>query len=480
MAEDETQAALPSFVGTPQRPAPVQPTEVERRLAPKELFFSTTDRKGIITAGNSVFSRVACYPLEVMIGRAHNIVRHPDMPRAVFQLLWDELGAGRPVVAYVKNLAADGAYYWVLASIVPIHGGGYLSVRLHPSAPSFAAAKAIYAELVGLERKIEGDNVRNRKASIAASGARLGELLTQAGFADYGAFMRTALLTELAARAAELPDDHQQILATAPAESSQFVRDALGSYRSIATFFTELIGDFARYADTGATLGEHSSYLRRMGDDIQLFALNAQIGASRLGAQGAALDAVARLLTDQAHATSPLVATVAAGAAAVVEEIHEMTFQLALMTIQSEMVAVFAHELADDPAGEESAAANIACLTDALSRASDRTVMSLSAASQQLQDVLTHVDLVATGLSRLARLSLNGRVELATIPDAGAIGSLFTDVEHQVGEARERLTEFDTVKRTASEITAAANHPAMRVAGELHDRTLAFAGGGPR
>jgi hypothetical protein len=68
-------------------PHPYSRPRSKRRLAPEELFFSTTDRKGIITAENSVFSRVACYPLEVMIGRVHNIVRHPDMPRAVFQLL---------------------------------------------------------------------------------------------------------------------------------------------------------------------------------------------------------------------------------------------------------------------------------------------------------------------------------------------------------------------------------------------------------
>jgi hypothetical protein len=155
-----------------------------------------------------------------------------------------------------------------------------------------------------------------------------------------------------------------------------------------------------------------------------------------------------------------------------------MTFQLALMTIQSEMVAVFAHELAHDSGGDQAAAVNIACLTDALSRASDRTIASLNVVSHQLHEVLEHLGRVATGLRRLARLSLNGRVELATIPDAGGIGTLFTDVERQVDEARQRLAEFDTVKRTASEISAAANHPAMRVPGELHERALTFAGAG--
>ncbi len=474
MGETPMQDSVPAYVGTPQRPAPVPARDQERRLRPDELFFSTTDAKGVITAGNRVFSKVACYPLDVLIGRAHNVVRHPDMPRAVFQLLWDELSADRPVAAYVKNLAADGAYYWVLASVVPITGG-YLSVRLAPAAEPFAAAKAVYADLVALEREIEGDDVRKRKQSIAASGARLGELLSAAGFADYRAFMQTALLAEVVGRADALAEGHQQALATAPPGSSPFVRGILGSYQLIAGFFGDLIGDLARYANVADALGQHSTYLSRMGEDIQLFALNAQIGASRLGPQGAALDAVARLLTEQSHATSPLVGVVAQQAASVVAEIHEMTFQLALMTIQSEMIAVFAKELADDPDGGRAAGRYIAALTDALSRETDKAVASLNAVSRQLRDVLAHVALIANGLRRLARLSLNGRVELANVPDADAIGALFTDIAQQVDQARDYLGAFDTIQRTSVELTTAANHPAIHEPVRLHERALSFA-----
>ena len=129
-----------------------------------------------------------------------------------------------------------------------------------PSAETFAAAKSIYAELVGLEREIEGDDVCKRRESIAASGVRLGELLAAAGFANYRAFMRTALLSDVAARAAALPADHHHALATPPPASSRFVDDVLDGYRLIASFFADLIGDFARYADTGRTLA-NSSYL---------------------------------------------------------------------------------------------------------------------------------------------------------------------------------------------------------------------------
>jgi hypothetical protein len=86
------------------RPA-ISPRDQERPFGDDELFFSTTDRKGIISSANDVFVRVSGHPRDALIGSAHNIIRHPDMPRAGCKLLWDHLGAGGPFAGYVKNLA---------------------------------------------------------------------------------------------------------------------------------------------------------------------------------------------------------------------------------------------------------------------------------------------------------------------------------------------------------------------------------------
>ncbi len=467
-----------STTATAQRPARIagdaHATDRERRFADGELFFSTTDAKGLITAGNRVFERVSGYSLDELIGRAHNIVRHPDMPRAVFQVLWDTIGAGQPVAAYVKNRAKDGSYYWVLASVAPI-AGGYLSVRLAPGGEHFAMAKAVYEQLVALEREIEGDDVRQRKHSIEASVSRCGELLAEAGYPDYYAFMRAALSAEVARRASRLPADHQRALETCPENAPRGVSEILAAYASISEFLAGLVTDLSRYADVGRALGEHSSYLRAMGDDVRLFALNAQIGASRLGEQGAALDAVARLLTEQSQATSPLVATVAERAANAVHEIEEMTFQLSLSTIQAETIAVFAHELADEQEIQQTTARNMVGLADALQRGSDRTFAALKSVAQELGEVIEHVGHVGVGIDRLARLALNGRVELASVPDAGSISTLFSDVERQVIEARARLGEFSVIEDAAHDLDRAAGSEAMHVAGSLHDIALALA-----
>ena len=90
-----------------KRPTP-QP--IESPFAINEVFFSKTDTKGIIEYGNRVFYTTAKYTPQELIGKPHSIVRHPDMPKAVFKLLWDYIKADKPFAGYVKNLAKDGSY----------------------------------------------------------------------------------------------------------------------------------------------------------------------------------------------------------------------------------------------------------------------------------------------------------------------------------------------------------------------------------
>ena len=96
-----------------------RPTKGEAPFGLGEVFFSRTDQRGVIKTGNYVFKRVSNYEWEELIGAPHKIIRHPDMPKAVFWLLWDAIAKGKPVGAYVKNRAKDGLHYWVYACVVP-------------------------------------------------------------------------------------------------------------------------------------------------------------------------------------------------------------------------------------------------------------------------------------------------------------------------------------------------------------------------
>ncbi|MBO9569771.1 MULTISPECIES: PAS domain-containing protein [Cellulomonas] len=134
----------------------VVPTGEVRTFAPDELIVSKTDLQGRITYVNGTFRRVSGYDESELLGRPHNVIRHPDTPRAVFRLLWDELRAGREMFAYINNLAKDGASYWVLAHVTPSRGAdggvvGYHSSRRLPEPAAVAEIEALYARLRAAE-----------------------------------------------------------------------------------------------------------------------------------------------------------------------------------------------------------------------------------------------------------------------------------------------------------------------------------------
>jgi len=93
-----------------QRPTPI---DKEIELDPKRYLVSETDEKGIITYVNDYFIEVSGYSKEELIGQPHSILRHPDMPKVIFKLLWGKIQAGHNINAVVKNLAKDGRYYWI-------------------------------------------------------------------------------------------------------------------------------------------------------------------------------------------------------------------------------------------------------------------------------------------------------------------------------------------------------------------------------
>ncbi len=147
-----------------ERPAPrgagrgVRPTGEARTFAADELIVSKTDPRGVITYANDVFLRISRYELDDVIGRPHNLIRHPEMPRAVFALLWQTLSEGRELFAYINNLASDGAHYWVLAHVTPSYGPdggivGYHSNRRRPSQGAIRTVTPLYQQLLAEERQ---------------------------------------------------------------------------------------------------------------------------------------------------------------------------------------------------------------------------------------------------------------------------------------------------------------------------------------
>lgn len=117
--------------------ANVHVTDREVTFHPDEVIVSKTDLKGRITNCNDVFLDIARYREAEVLGQPHSIIRHPDMPRSVFHLLWETIGHQSEIFAYVKNRTKTGDYYWVLAHVTPsydVNGtlNGWLCITLFP------------------------------------------------------------------------------------------------------------------------------------------------------------------------------------------------------------------------------------------------------------------------------------------------------------------------------------------------------------
>jgi len=117
----------------------------------KDELVSATDTKGVITFVNDHFCRVSKYEREELIGQAHNLVRHPDMPAAVFDSLWTTIRQGKPWLGAVKNRCKNGDYYWVSAYVTPALSNGtvvgYESVRRKPEPQVISRAENCYKRI---------------------------------------------------------------------------------------------------------------------------------------------------------------------------------------------------------------------------------------------------------------------------------------------------------------------------------------------
>jgi PAS domain S-box-containing protein len=156
----------------------IVPTTQERLMREDDFIVSKTDPKGLITYGNPIFIEFSGYSEQELIGSQHNIVRHPDMPRAAFKLAWDTIQSGKEFFGYVKNMAKDGSFYWVFTHIAPDFDQsgrivGYTSVRRCPKREAIATITPVYALMCNAER------LAGAKDAIAAGTQVLLEVLRQ-------------------------------------------------------------------------------------------------------------------------------------------------------------------------------------------------------------------------------------------------------------------------------------------------------------
>jgi PAS domain S-box-containing protein len=162
------------------RATAVQLTGIERTFDQDQIIVSKTDLTGHLTYANELFLGIARYAEDEVLGQPHSLVRHPDMPRAIFDLLWETLKAGREIFAFVINRGKDGSHYWVLAHVTPtlVDGTciGYHSNRRVPPPRALRTITAVYQTLLQEEARHS-----DKRSAVQAGKRKLQSILDQAG-----------------------------------------------------------------------------------------------------------------------------------------------------------------------------------------------------------------------------------------------------------------------------------------------------------
>lgn len=447
------------------------PIDEPRPFEAHELFFSITDPHGKILAGNSVFTRVSAHSAQALQGAPHSIIRHPDMPRVVFKILWEHIEAGKSIVAYVKNLAADGRYYWVVASVLPV-AEGYLSVRFKPSSSLRAVVDSLYSDLRAIEKQVE-DNDAGKVEAIDASRLHLEKTLHSLGYADYGAFMHAMIATELV----EWNKGRRHL--TLDARAPSYLQRMAGACQRSLSVLDEIFVELARFGDLNQSLGAKRANILALAESLQLGSNNTYVASRRLSQGGAGIAVVAATMERQAMQLADLVRELSTSVEEARRSLADVAYRVCVAKVQLEMGLAFLEELAIQ--GGASAALTVGRIEQSLATLVHSLDLGVSQAFEVLGDVnraLNGTRLRLEDLNELLRglemSNIRGRIE-ATSSNSPTIIKHLGDVAALAAESAEAIRAFAGIVHSSLLITQKPTSKEHLVRGDTADLVRALA-----
>lgn len=159
----------------------ITPTDHEIVMRDDAFIVSKTDAVGHLTYCNPIFMEYSGYTERELLGQSHNIIRHPDMPRAMFALLWETINRGEEFMGYFKNLSKNGSFYWVFATVTPSFKSNskeiisFFSVRRKPDQAKLQIIEPIYRDMLIAEKSVA------RNQAIEAGNAVLQNVVQATG-----------------------------------------------------------------------------------------------------------------------------------------------------------------------------------------------------------------------------------------------------------------------------------------------------------
>ena len=398
---------------------------VEHVFAADELFFSTTDSHGRIRRANSTFMRLSGYPRGALVGRAHNVVRHADMPAGLFRSIWDAIEAGRAASAYITNRSSDDGHYRVFATIVP-SGSGYLSVRTLPMLTDLRDdVEAAYARVRDVEEASAAAGSTRREVAAAGQAAFQAELQAL-GYADAIDFTRRVLVAEvgeLLAHGVGIPDSPQ---ADGPVAR---ILDAMSRIEAETAGLVGILQEGRRLIDLlgrrageiealSARLGTLREAMRAVGADVEVLGHGEQ--ADDVAARCQQVDALVLECSEQLHPLSSQIEALRG-------DLDSVSFRIALARLHNLAAGIFAVQIIEgqDEVDANDAVGSLTELCSALSDGADNLTQRVALLDARRELVGGELDVVAEDLGVLQGPILE-LIEAAAAAGAGQADSVTT------------------------------------------------------
>lgn len=404
-------------------------TQVEVPFPENEVIISRTDPRGLITYVNPTFVHVSGFTEAELIGKPHNLVRHPDMPPAAFKDLWDTVLAGKAWTGVVKNRCKNGDHYWVFADVTPIREGGrvvgFMSIRSKPTREQVDAASALYEKMRAgtVPTPSVTDRLRGVSAStllLSASGAGLlaatvamwdGEP-TAAALAAVAGVLPLVTRERTVKPLRELSSVMQtcDLRATVPVPPSPEVAEIVRTFNVVNGRFRRVIGDLGNVA-------------RMLVSE-----------ATRLSATAEELSVTTRALAEGGGRQQEMVQSVAAAMTQLSASIEEVAAQVQSSEVRAQRALHSTEE------GE---------------RSGDAITSAMAEIRKSTTEMSRAVDAIHDFADQTRLLSLNATIEAAR---AGATGRGFAVVASQVrklaGESAQKGNAIgDLIRTCASAVT---------------------------